>query len=124
MNAGKLAILVWSVSADGPDLCVAPFVYALAAAALDCEVEIHFAGPAVALLREGVAERAVTAGGKTVREFMREAANAGVRFLACSMAAHQHLPEGTRLVPELAGMAGATAFVDRVLDGEWRTLVF
>jgi hypothetical protein len=27
-------------------------------------------------------------------------------------------------IPELAGEAGATAFVARALDPEWRTLVF
>lgn len=120
----KLALLAWSISPDAPDLCAAPFVYATAAAAFDCEVEIHFAGPAVLLLVEGVAAGAVTGGGKPVYNFMREAANLGVTFLACSMAAGQHLAAGKTLIPELAGEAGAAAFVARTLDPDWRTLVF
>jgi len=124
MSAGKLAILAWSVSAEQPDLCAAPFVYALAAAALDCEVEIHFAGPAVKLLESGVAERSLTTGGKSVHAFMRETAQLGVRFVACAMAAQQHLTAGRDLVPEFSGYAGATAFVGRALDADWRTLVF
>jgi predicted peroxiredoxin len=124
MNAHKLAILVWSISPEQPDLCAAPFVYSLAAAALDCEVEIHFAGPAVKLLEVGIAEKVVCGGGKTVYDVMREAAELGVKFLACSMAAHQHLATDVKLIPQMSGRAGATAFIGRVLDSDWRTLVF
>ena len=120
----KLAILAWSISADTPDLCAAPFVYAMTAAALDCEVEIHFAGPAVKLLVEGVAARALTSGGKSVHAFMAEAANLGVRFLACSMASNLHIPAGAAMIREFSGSAGAAAFVGRTLDSDWKTLVF
>ena len=120
----KLALLAWSISADAPDLCAAPFVYATAAAALDCEVEIHFAGPAVKLLIAGVAEKSVTGGGKPVYAFMREAANLGVKFLACAMAMQQHVTADAATIPEVSGESGAAAFVARVLDPQWRTLVF
>jgi hypothetical protein len=43
----KPAILVCSARPEDPELCVTPLVPALAARALDAEVEIHFAGPAV-----------------------------------------------------------------------------
>ena len=52
----KLAILLWSATPDRPQLCATPFVHAAAAAAFDCEVEIHFAGPTVRLLVAGVAD--------------------------------------------------------------------
>lgn len=120
----KLAILAWSVSAEQPDLCAAPFVYAAAAAALDCQVEIHFAGPAVKLLQVGVAEGSVTSGGRSIYAFMREAAGLDVRFIPCAMSALQHLPVDRELISEASATAGATAFVDRALDPEWRTLVF
>lgn len=120
----KLALLAWSITPEKPDLCAAPFVYATAAAAFDAEVEIHFAGPACELLVAGVAEGAVTSGGKTVYSFMREAAALDVKFLACAMALSRHKSAGRPLIPELAGEAGASAFVQRTLDPEWRTLVF
>lgn len=120
----KLALLAWSVSAGAADLAAAPFVYATAAAALDAEVEIHFAGPAVKLLVAGVAEEALTSGGKSLYAFMRESANLGVRFLACSMAVSRHLAEGQTLIPEVSGEAGASAFVARTLAPDWSTLVF
>lgn len=120
----KLALLVWSANADTPDLCAAPFVYAMAAAALDGEVEVHFAGPAVRLLVEGVARRAVTSGGKPVYSFMGEASSLGVSFLACSMAMRQYVAENAVMVPEFSGEAGAAAFAERALDPAWQTLVF
>lgn len=115
-----LAILLWSATPERPDRCAAPFVHAMAAAALDCEVEIHFSGAAVALLIAGAAAEAHTAAGKPLYAFMQEAAALGVRFYACSMAARQHLPPDAALVPEFTGHAGATAFVARTLDPEWR----
>lgn len=120
----KLALLAWSVSADAPDLAAAPFVYATAAAAFDAEVEIHFAGPAVKLLIEGVAKGAETSGGKNLYSFMRESANLDVKFFACAMAVKRHLADGEALIPEVCGEAGASAFVARSLDPNWTTLVF
>ena len=40
----RLAILLWAATPERPALCATPFVHAMAAAALDCEVEIHFSG--------------------------------------------------------------------------------
>lgn len=123
----KLAILLWSVDLDRPDLAAAPFVYAAAAAALDAEVEIHFAGRSVRLLVAGEAAGRSTSlreGGRSVYEFMQDAARGGARFLACSMAWAEYVGNGEATIPELSGRAGATAFVARSLDPEWRTLVF
>lgn len=68
--------------------------------------------------------KTVIAGGKAVCSFMREAAALDVKFLACAMAIARHKEAGRALIPELAGEAGASAFVARSLDPEWRTLVF
>lgn len=120
----RLAILLWAADPADPARCAAPFIHALAAAALDCEVEVHFAGPAVRLLAQGVAARTHTAAGKSIYAFMQDAAAAGVRFYACSMAHAEYLGRDTPCIPELAGQAGATAFVGRSLDPDWATLVF
>jgi predicted peroxiredoxin len=120
-----IALLVWSATPERPELCATPLIHALAARALDAEVEIHFAGPAVRLLVEGVAAGLypTPAREKSVFDFMQEAAAAGVRLLACGMARTSFLAADERLV-DLAGHAGATAFVARTLDPAWRTLVF
>ena len=122
----KLALLLWAATPDRPELCVTPLVHALAARALDAEVEIHFAGPAVRLLVAGVADvlYASPVREKSLGDFLREVAAADVRLLACSMALAAWVADGEVLIPECAGAAGATAFVARALDPAWRTLVF
>lgn len=122
----KLAILLWAASPERPQLCATPFVHAAAAAAFDCEVEIHFAGPAVRLLVAGVAEslRPWPGMDTSVYAMMRQAANLEVRFVACAMAMGALVREGEALIPEYGGTAGASAFVARALDPEWATLVF
>lgn len=122
----KLAILVWSLSPERPELCAAPFVYAAAAAAMDCEVEIHFAGSAVRLLEPGVAENlyASSSHERSIHDFMRDAAGRGTKFLGCQMAFHAHDLVDRPLIPEYSGAAGAAAFVARTLDPEWSTMIF
>jgi predicted peroxiredoxin len=122
----KLAILLWSVSPERPETAAAPFVYAAAAAAMDCEVEIHFAGSAVKLLEPGVAQQMYSTAGRerSIHDFMRDAAGRGVKFLGCQMAFHAHDLVDRPLIPEYSGAAGAAAFVARALDPEWSTLIF
>ena len=121
-----LAILICSATAERPELCVTPLIHALASLALDFEVEIHFAGPAIRFLVEGVADDLYPSPTKekSVLSFLQEASTAGVSFLACSMAQANWVNKSERLIPECDGSAGATAFVVRTLDREWATLVF
>lgn len=120
-----LAILIWSATPERPELCVTPLVHALAARALDAEVEIHFAGPAVRWLVEGVADGlyATASREKSIGSYLRELLAEDVRLLACGMARAAWVADAERLLPT-AGAAGATAFVARTLDPAWRTLVF
>jgi hypothetical protein len=124
--ANKLAILLWAATPDRPELLGAPFVYAATAAALDAEVEVHFSGRAVRLLVAGVAEQLPCEpwDRPNVYAWMREAAEAGVRFLGCSTALKQNVREGEPMIPEFAGAAGAAMLMQRTLDPEWRTVVF
>jgi uncharacterized protein len=122
----NLAILIWSATPERPDLLAAPFVYAAAAAALDAQVEVHFAGRAVRLLVEGEAARLWSNDwkGQSIEGFMTQASRLGVRFLACGTALSTHVAEGEKMVGMYSGSAGAAAFAARSLDREWRTLVF
>ena len=122
----KLAILVWSIAPERPELAAAPFVYAATAGAMDCEVEIHFAGTAVKLLAPGVAAAMHPSAGRerSIYDFMRDAAEQGAAFYGCQMALRAHGLVDRPLIPEYSGAAGAAAFVARTLDPEWRSLVF
>lgn len=122
----RLAILLWAANADAPALCATPFVHAAAAAALDAEVEIHFAGPSVRLLVDGVARGLRPWPGQDVDVYavMRQAALLDVKFLACAMAREAYIDAAEALIPEYAGTSGASAFVQRTLDPDWATLVY
>ena len=124
--AQRLAILLWSATPDRPELAAAPFVYAAAAAALDAEVEVHFGGKCVRLLVEGVAAALPCSewSGETVHGLMKQAAENGARFLACSTASRAYIAAHERLIAEHGGTSGAAAFAQRAIDPEWRTLVF
>ena len=131
MPPRALALLLWSATPDRPDLTVTPLVHAVSACALDCRVELHFAGPAVRWLVTGVAEAAYPTAGreKSIGEWLHEIAAAGGVLRACSMACAAWVAPDERLVEcwgggRAFGMAGATAFVARTLDPGWRTLVF
>ena len=122
----KLAILLWSATPERPQLCATPFVHAAAAAAFDCDVEIHFAGPAVRLLVSGVAEalRPWPGVDTSIYQMMRQATNLGVSLRACAMAMGALVARDEALIPEYGGTIAASAFVSRALDPEWATLVF
>ncbi len=123
--ADKLAFLIWAATPDHPELVVTPLIHALAARALDAEVEIHFAGPAVRWLVDGVADAAYATADKekSVGDFLRQLAAEDVRLLACGMARAAWVSSPEALIAA-AGAAGATAFVARSLDPAWRVLVF
>lgn len=127
-GAQRLLIVVWSCGPDHPrgaQLAAAPFVYALAARALDLEVEMHFTSSTVRWLFEGVADAAHTDARKTktVRDFLRETQAAGVRHYACAMALEEHRANET-LIDEVESVAGAATVIGAAADRGARVLVF
>lgn len=121
----QLAILICSASTARPELYSTPLVHALAAHALDAEVEIHFAGPAIRLLADGVADSLypTAAREKSIGDFLREVIAENIPLFACGMARAGWIADNETLIPQ-ARAAGATAFVARTLDPAWRTLVY
>jgi hypothetical protein len=121
----KLLIVMWSADPSAPDRAAAPFVYALAARALELDVEMHFTAGAVRWLFDGVAADAFTDRGrtKTVRDFIGEAATAGVRLYACAMALAERR-RGEALIPEVTGIAGAATVVGAAAEPRCRVMVF
>jgi len=121
----KLVIVMWSADPSAPDRAAAPFVYALAARALEIDVEMHFTAGAVRWLFDGVAAAAYTDAGrtKTVRDFIREAAAAGVRLYACAMALNERRA-GEALIAEMTGVAGAATVVGAAVEPGCRVMVF
>lgn len=123
--AHRWVIVVWSAGPERPDLVAAPFVYALAARALEQDVEMHFTAAAVRWLLDGVAAGACTdrARSKTVYDFIVEAKAAGVRLYACAMALAEHR-RGEAMLAEVDGIAGAATVIGAAIDAGTRTMVF
>ncbi len=123
--ARRLVLVLWAADPSQPERTAAPFVYALAARALEIEVEIHFTAASVRWLFEGVAERAHTdqAQTKTVLDFIREASAAGAKIFACAMALHEH-GRGEALIPECDGVSGAATVMGATVAADTRTIVF
>jgi len=126
MMKRHLAILLWAADPDHPHLCSVPFFHAAAAAAMDVEVEIYFTSRSVRLLARGVADDLYPgpARERSVREYMGHALEHGVKFFACSQSMAAHGVAAESLLPEVAGQAGAAAFVGRCMDDDWATLVY
>jgi predicted peroxiredoxin len=122
----RLAILLWAATPERAELCATPFLHAAVAAALDCEVEIHFSGPATRLLVAGVAEQLFSTPDRqaSIYSFMQQASSHGVRFVGCAMALRAHLAPEEATIAEYDGRATMTDFVLRALDPEWSTLVY
>ena len=116
---------MWAADPTAPDRAAAPFVYALAARALEVDVEMHFTAGAVRWLFEGVAADAHTDRGrtKTVRDFIREATSTGVRLYACAMALAERR-RGEALIAEMTGIAGAATVVGAAVQPNCRVMVF
>lgn len=126
--AERLVIVLWSCGPDrtgGAQLAAAPFVYALAARALDIEVEMHFTSTTVRWLLAGVADRAFTdhAQSKTVLDYVREAKRTGVKLYACAMAKNEH-GRSEALIAEVEGIAGAATVIGTAIEPGVRTMVF
>lgn len=125
--ADKLAMMLLTIDPDRPHVCGAPFFQAAAAASMDVEVEIYFSSRAVRLLIKGVADKIYPGEGqhKTVYEFMKDAAKLGVKFYACGGGLHEFGVKAEEdFVPECTGIAGAAAYVQRVMDDEWKVLSY
>jgi predicted peroxiredoxin len=124
-SVDKLVIVLWSAGPEQPALAAAPFVYALAARALEIQVEMHFTSTAVQWLLPGVADAAHTDAErtKTVGDFIREVKTAGVQLYACGMAMHEHA-RGQSLIAECDAHAGAATVVAETLNPRTRTLIF
>ncbi len=124
--ADGLAILLWSADPGVPTRLATPFFHAAAASAMNISVEIYFSAGSVELLRRGVAEtlRASARHPMTILDHMRQAAQHGALFLACSDALAAHGIDDSDLIAECRGRGGAVQFAARAADLRWRALVF
>jgi predicted peroxiredoxin len=108
MASDKVMIIMTS-GPDTPRRCATPFFFASLAAAMEYEVTMFFTIDGTLLLKKGMAETIVPkAGGKPVSDFLRDALDAGVTFLACSASTELHDLQPTDLIEGVKMVGGAS----------------
>ena len=118
-----VALLLWSVTLQRPELVVTPFVLAQACAALEREVELVFTATSVRLLQKCEQSALVGYGPQrqTLGEIVEQTRASGVRLLACSQAVQQLGLLRDDLVA--CDIGGVLQFSARLTDPHWRALV-
>ncbi len=116
----KSIMYVQTHGVDEPSKSATPFFLAAAAAAMDIEAAIYFTMDGATLLKKGVAEGLMIKrgqGGQSLRFFMDQALELGVRFYVCQPSLDLHdltmedLTEGVEMI-------GGAAFNSMALDAD------
>ena len=118
--AKKLLIMLVNTDPRNGEELGAPFFQASVAAAMDYEVEVVCTATAGRLMKKGVAEKLVVKEGspKTVYDFIKEAHEAGVKFLCCSPNLDLFDMTKDDLIPECAGIVGGAYVIEEVMESD------
>jgi predicted peroxiredoxin len=125
--AGKLLIVLVNTDPRNSEELGAPFFQASVAAAMDYEVEVLCTATAGQLMKKGVADKLKVKAGaqKTVYDFIKDAHEAGVRFLCCSPNLELFDMTEADLIPECEGIVGGAYLMERVMEeDDLRTLTY
>lgn len=107
MDEDKVMIVMTS-GPDTPKRCATPFFFASIAAAMDMDVTMFFTIEGTLLLKKGVAETVYPKpGGKSVKEFLDEALEAGVKFTACTASTELNDIKLEDMIPGIKMVGGA-----------------
>lgn len=117
MAEGKKFVVMVTHGPDNPEMATIPFVMAAAAASADIEVVVGFQGPAVELVKRGVAETVSAPEFKPLAELINTVREFGGTYLVCGPCiksrgiAEADLIDGAKVVTAgrfVAEIAGAT----------------
>ncbi len=107
MDEDKVMIVMTS-GPDTPKRCATPFFFASIAAAMDMDVTMFFTIEGTLLLKKGVAETVYPKpGGKSVKEFLDDALEAGVKFTACTASTELNDIKLEDMIPGIKMVGGA-----------------
>lgn len=122
----KLLIVMANTDPKNGEELGAPFFQATVAAAMDYEVEVICTATSGILMKKGVAEKLVVKPGspKTVYDFIKDAHDAGAKFMCCSP--NLDLFEMTKddLIPECEGIVGGAYLIEEVMEGDCKVLTY
>jgi predicted peroxiredoxin len=118
--ARKLVIILVNTDPRNGEELGAPFFQASVAAAMDYEVEVICTATAGRLMKRGVADSLFVKAGssKTVHDFIREAHEAGVKFLCCSPNLDLFDMTAADLIPECSGIVGGAYLIEQIMEDD------
>jgi len=107
--ADDKVLIIMTSGPDTPRRCATPFFFASLAAAMEYEANMFFTIDGTLLLKKGVAETVYPKeGGKPVSDFIADAQDAGVNFLACTASTELHDISPDDLIDGVKMVGGAT----------------
>lgn len=126
MTRRRLLIVLMNTDPRNAEELGAPFYYAAVAAAMDHQVDVICTAAAGKLMLKGVAAALHVKAGdrKTVYDWIKEAHDQGARFWACPANLELFDRSEADLIPECAGLMGAAAMIQDIMDGECKVLTF
>jgi predicted peroxiredoxin len=121
--ADKLLIVMVNTDPRNGSELGAPFFQATVAAAMEYDVEVILTGRAGELAKKGVAENLVVQEGssKSVYDFIKDAAEAGVHFKVCTPTLDLW---GDDLIPEIEETVGGAYVISEAMDDDTVTFTY
>lgn len=119
-DEAKRIVYVQTHGVDEPGKTATPFFLAAAAAAMDIEAAIYFTMNGATLLKKGVAEQMMVKrgeGGESLRFFMDQALQLGVKFYVCQPSLDLHDLTMEDLIDGVE-MIGGAAFNEMALEAD------
>lgn len=118
--AKKLVIVMANTDPNNGEELGAPIFQATVAAAMDYEVEVVCTATAGRLLKKGVAEKLFVKPGspKSVYGFIKDAHEAGVKFLSCSPNLDLFDMTKEDMIPECSGIVGGAYLIEEIMEND------
>ena len=118
--AKKLVIVMANTDPRNGEELGAPIFQASVAAAMDYEVEVICTATSGRLMKKGVAQSLVVKPGspKTVYDFIKDAHEAGVKFLCCSPNLDLFDMKQDDLIPECSGIVGGAYLIEEIMESD------
>ena len=120
MPKNKLIIVMANTDPRNGEELGAPIFQATVAASMDKEVEVICTATSGRLMKKGVAETLFVKPGspKSVYDFIKDAHEAGVKFLCCSPNLDLFDMKKEDMIPECSGIVGGAYLIEAAMDDD------
>jgi predicted peroxiredoxin len=120
MPKSKLLIVMANTDTRNGEELGAPIFQATVAASMDKQVEVICTATAGRLMKKGVAANLYVKPGspKSVYDFIKDAHEAGVKFLCCSPNLDLFNMTKDDMIPECSGIVGGAYLIEAAMDDD------